>query len=105
MILRALIAALLLSGSALAQVVDAGVPDNAIPGGAPPSPPRKLDESIERHRTAFEAVCRQRNDVVETESGWRLAVAQQERAGTLVDTEDRVQKAASFLRDLVAAGL
>jgi hypothetical protein len=36
---------------------------------------------------------------------WLLVVAQQERSGSLVDTEDRVQKAASFLRELVAAGL
>ena len=61
--------------------------------------------AAEEHRTTFEAVCRQHTDVVETEIGWLLAVAQQERNGTLVDTEDRVQKAASFLRELVAAGL
>ena len=43
--------------------------------------------------------CRQHTDIVETENGWLLAVAQQERDGSLVDTEDRVQKAASFLQD------
>ena len=40
-----------------------------------------------------------------SEVGWLLAVAQQERNGILVDTEDRVQKAALFLRELIAAGL
>jgi hypothetical protein len=53
----------------------------------------------------FESVCRQHTDVVQTEVGWLLAVTQQERNGRLVDTENRVQKAASFLRALVAAGL
>jgi hypothetical protein len=59
----------------------------------------------EQHRITFESVCLQHTDVGETEAGWLLAVAQQERNGRLVDTEDRVQKAASFLRELVAAGL
>ena len=61
--------------------------------------------AAEEHRTTLEAVCRQHTDIVETEIGWLLAVAQQERNGTLVDTEDRIQKGASFLRELVAAGL
>jgi len=61
--------------------------------------------AAEEHRTSLEAVCRQHTDVVETQIGWLLAVAQQERNGTPVDTEDRVNKAASFLRELVAAGL
>jgi hypothetical protein len=61
--------------------------------------------AAEEHRTTLESVCRQHPDVVETEVGWLLAVAQQARNGSLVDTEDRVKKAASFLRELVAAGL
>jgi hypothetical protein len=61
--------------------------------------------AFEHHRTTFESLCRQHTDVVETEVDWLLVVAQQERNGSLVDTEDRVQKAASFLRELVAAGL
>jgi hypothetical protein len=61
--------------------------------------------ATEEHRTTLEAVCRQRTDVVETEPGWLVAVAQQERNGRLVDTEDRVQKAAWFLNQLIAAGL
>jgi len=59
----------------------------------------------EHHRITFESLCRQHTDVVETEVDWLLVVAQQERNGVLVDAEDRVQKAASFLRELVAAGL
>ena len=61
--------------------------------------------AAEEHRTTLEAVCRQHTDIVETEIGWLLAGAQQERNGTLVDTEDRIQKGASFLRELIAAGL
>ncbi len=61
--------------------------------------------AAEQHRTTFESICRRHTDVVETEAGWLLAVAQQERNGGVVDTEDRVQKAASFLRELVAVGL
>ena len=61
--------------------------------------------AAEEHRTLFESVCGQHTEVIEAETGWLLAVAQQERSGSLVDTEDRVQKAASFLRELVAAGL
>jgi hypothetical protein len=57
----------------------------------------------ERHRITFESVCRQHTDVVKTEVGWLLTVAQQERNGKLIDTEDRGQKAASFLRELIAA--
>lgn len=59
----------------------------------------------EYHRTTFESLCRQHTDVVETEVDWLLVVAQHERNDSLVDTEDRVQKAASFLQELVAAGL
>ena len=61
--------------------------------------------AAEQHRTTFESVCRQHTDVVETEVDWLLVVAQQERNGSVVDTEDRVQKAASFLQALLAAGL
>jgi hypothetical protein len=61
--------------------------------------------ATEEHRIAFESVCRQNADVVETEGGWLLAVAQQERDGSPVDRVDRVQTAASFLSELVAAGL
>ena len=59
----------------------------------------------EHHRPTFESLCQQHSDVVETEVDWLLVVAQQERNGSLVDSEDRVQKAASFLQQLVAAGL
>ena len=72
----------------------------SVPGGIAVQAP-----AVEEHRTTFESVCRQHTDVVETEIGLLLAVAQQERDGNLVDTEDRVQKAASFLRELVSAGL
>lgn len=61
--------------------------------------------AAEQHRITFESLCRQHPDVVGTEVDWLLVVAQQERNGSLVDTEDRVQKAVSFLRELVAAGL
>jgi len=61
--------------------------------------------AAEQHRITFESLCRQHTDVVGTELDWLLMVAQQERNGSLVDTEDRVQKAASFLRELVAAGM
>jgi len=61
--------------------------------------------AAEVHRTTFESIVRNRTDLVETEAGWLLPVTQQERNGSLVDTEDRVQKAASFLRELVAVGL
>jgi hypothetical protein len=57
------------------------------------------------HRYKFELVRRQHTDLVETEVGWLLEVAQQARNGTLVDMEDRVQKGASFLGELLAAGL
>jgi len=45
--------------------------------------------AADEHRITLEAVCPQHSDVVETEIGRLLAVAQQERNGTLVDTEDR----------------
>jgi hypothetical protein len=57
------------------------------------------------HRTTFESACRQHPDVVETEVGWLLEIEQQKHNESLVDKEDRVQKAASFLRELIAADL
>jgi hypothetical protein len=72
----------------------------SVPGGIAVQAP-----ASEHHRTTFESLCRQHTDVVETEVDWLLVVAQQERNGGLVDTQDRVQKAAAFLQELVAAGL
>lgn len=57
------------------------------------------------HRTTFEALCAQHSHVAVEADDWLLRVAQEQRNGEFVDTEDRVQKAASFLRELVAAGL
>jgi hypothetical protein len=55
----------------------------------------------EEHRKAFEDACSKwdvGNDLT-------LTVGQREIDGRLVDTEDRIQKAAAFLKDLVACGL
>jgi hypothetical protein len=57
------------------------------------------------HRSALEAVCRQHTHLVETDTGWLLEIEQKERHGALVDTENRVERAASLLRELVTAGL
>jgi hypothetical protein len=72
----------------------------SVPGGIAIHAPAAYE-----HRTTFESIRRQHTDVVRTGAGWLLEVAQRERNGSRVDTDDRVQKAASFLRELVAAGL
>lgn len=61
--------------------------------------------ALDHHRTTFESICRRHDEVVETDVGWLLRVAQQERNGNVVDAEDRVQKTAWLLQELVAAGL
>ena len=72
----------------------------SVPTGIAVQPP-----AAEEHRITFESVCQQHTDVDQTAVDPLLAVAQRQRNGALVDTEDRVQKAASFLRELIAAGL
>ncbi len=57
------------------------------------------------HTAAFNAVCDERSDIRMLDERWLLDVAQTERDGALVDVEDRVQKAAAFLRELITAGL
>lgn len=71
----------------------------SVPGGIALQAP-----VAEQHRATLESVG-QRHSVVRTEAHWLLEVAQREREGSLIDTEDRVQTAASLLRDLIAAGL
>jgi hypothetical protein len=62
-------------------------------------------ESAEEHRYVFESVRRRHDVVVDDDVGWLLRVGQQQRNGSRVDTEDRVQRAASLLRVFVAVGL
>jgi hypothetical protein len=59
----------------------------------------------EPHRARFQSVCRNHADIVETDAGQLLTIDQRERDGTLVDTEDRVEKAVLLVRALVSAGL
>jgi len=53
-------------------------------------------------RTRFESVCEQHPGVFEDEDGWLLAIEQNDDG---IDREDRVQKAASLLNELIARGL
>jgi len=62
----------------------------------------ELDSPLdERLAARFKQVCDEHGAV----DGAFLPVTQVDRDGHLVDTEDRVQKCAGFLKDLVAAGL
>jgi Protein of unknown function DUF262 len=72
----------------------------SVPAGIALQAPTRQDRAA-----AFKAVCGEHSDVRMLDEGWLLEVAQTERDGALVDVEDRVQKAAAFLRELVAAGL
>jgi len=78
------------SGAAL-RSVPAGIALQAPTGG--------------HHTAAFNAVCGERSDIRMLDERWLLEVAQTERDGALVDVEDRVQKAAALLRELITAGL
>lgn len=72
----------------------------SVPGGIALQAP-----VAKQHRATLESVGQRHSVVVRTEAHWLLEVAQREREGSLIDTEDRVQTAASLLRDLIAAGL
>jgi hypothetical protein len=54
------------------------------------------------YRATFDCVRRRHTDLAETEDVWLLEVDQHEDG---IDAEDRVQKAESFLRELLAYGL
>ncbi len=72
----------------------------SVPAGISLQAPARED-----HASAFNAVCGERSDIRMLDGRWSLEVAQTERDGALVDVEDRVQKAAVFLRELITAGL
>jgi hypothetical protein len=62
--------------------------------------------SLETHRTVFDELCLQRDDIVEVDGDFRVSIAQRGLAdGTVVDTEDRVRKGVLVLKALVEAGL
>jgi hypothetical protein len=73
-----------------------GTEMQCVEGGFEFNPPANA-----RHRAIFDRVCADHGigeDLV-------LRVAQREREGRTVDTEDRVQLGAGFVRNLVTAGL
>src|SRR4029077_1583385 len=61
--------------------------------------------TAEEHHATFESVCQRHTDLVQTGVEWLLAIAQQQCNGTVVDMEDRVQKATSLLSEFIGAGL
>jgi hypothetical protein len=72
----------------------------SVPAGIALQAPTRQDQTA-----AFETVCGEHPDIRMLDERWLLEVAQTERGGALVDVEDRVHKAAAFLRDLITAGL
>lgn len=65
-----------------------------------------LDEPVdERDGANFESICEQRPDVIRKDDGWLLVIAQRDNDGVLIDTEDRVQRGAALLKELIASGL
>lgn len=81
------------------ELKNSAIQVRAVPAGFEVKPPSEA-----QHWTAFEAVLLGRDDVEQAGDRYILTVPKVDQDGQPFDTTDRIQVAATLLRDLVAAG-